>query len=504
MLSRCVTFALEGLEPIPVTVEVDVRPGLPSFSIVGLGDAAVRESRERVRAALVNSGFEFPLRRIVANLAPASLRKTGPAFDAAIAAGLLAASEQIPILSLEGVSIFGELSLGGEIRPSRGTLAAAEGARSVGADLLLVAEERAGEAALVRDLKVGAVRDLRELAAVLAREHTPRSPSAASNSIGGVSVDLDLIDVKGHEAPVRALSIAAAGGHNLLIEGSPGVGKTMLARRLPGILPPLTEEEALEVTRIHSVSGIHDAGELVGLRPFRAPHHTISAAGLVGGGIVPSPGEVTLAHRGVLFLDELSEFSRHSLDSLRQPLEDGEVTVVRRMSTVRFPSRVTLVAATNPCPCGYAGEADRCRCDERALLKHVRRLSGPLLDRFDLLVSATRPTREQLEASGATSSSEVRDLVVAARERAQSRWAESGAVTNSEASERNLVSSGAFTQEALKLIGQAYDSGLLGPRGRVRVMRVARTIADLEQCESVDCDAVAEALMLRLRSEDQE
>ncbi|HEX7291217.1 MAG TPA: YifB family Mg chelatase-like AAA ATPase, partial [Conexibacter sp.] len=378
MLARVVTFAIDGLDPRPVWVEVDIRPGLPAFRIVGLADAAVREARERVHAAILNSGFEFPARRITANLAPAHLRKVGPGFDAAIAVGLLAASGQCPGDALDRWAVFGELSLTGALRPCRGVLAAAEGARRAGVAGLVVPRERAGEAALVAQVAVAAVDDLRGVAALLDGGDPPPPPPAPATPGGLPAPDApDLADVRGHALPLRALEIAAAGGHNLLLEGPPGGGKTMLARRLPGLLPPLTRDEALEVTRIHSVAGVGRSG-LAAERPFRAPHHTVSPAGLVGGGRPPAPGEASLAHHGVLFLDELSEFSRPSLEALRQPLEDGEIVIVRDQQALRLPSRFMLVAATNPCPCGHAGGARPCRCGEHELARHRRRLSGPL------------------------------------------------------------------------------------------------------------------------------
>ncbi len=500
MLARVTTFAIDGIDPRQVWVEVDIRGGLPAFTIVGLGDAAVRESRDRVRSAILNSRFEFPQTRITANLAPAFLRKVGPGFDAALALGVLAASGQVPAESLRAYAVFGELSLGGELRDSPGALAVAEGARRAGLRRLIVPRERSLEAALVEGLEVAGVSSLRAAADVLSGSAPPPLPAPAIEGHAAAPAEPDLADIRGHAAPLLALQIAAAGGHNLMLEGAPGTGKTMLARRIPSILPAMSRAEAIEVTRIHSIAGLHATG-LVKARPFRAPHHTISPAGLVGGGVPPRPGEATLAHHGVLFLDELAEFQRSSLDALRQPLEDGGVTIVRGQRALAFPTRFMMVAATNPCPCGFAGVGDRCRCGEADLRRHSRRLSGPLLDRMDLLINVERPTEQELRAEPETSSARARDRVAHARERQRFRLAGSGARCNGEMDARLVRLHVRLDDRAERALARAYAGGALSARGRHRVMRVAQTIADLDGRDRVTQADLLTALSLRLRGD---
>ena len=495
MVTEVFTFAIDGLRPQAVTVEADLRRGLPSFTIVGLADRAVAEARERVRAALVNCGFEFPMRRLTVNLAPAHLRKAGPGFDLAIACAILAASGQIPRESLARTALFGELSLGGELRPCRGVLAVAEGAQEAGLEALIVPVACAAEARLVESIRVGALSVLSDLSAVLSgesdcsEEELPAQPVPASRYLP------DLADVRGHRAVIDALTVAAAGGHNLLLSGPPGTGKTMIARRLPSILPPLSRPEALEVTRIQSIAGLGADGALADQRPFRAPHHTISAAGLVGGGAVPIPGEATLAHRGVLFLDELSEFDRRALEALRQPLEDGAVTIVRGQKVAHFPTRFALIAATNPCLCGRGGKA--CRCSEPELARHRQRLSGPLLDRIDLVVGVERPSSAALAAESLTTSAEVAQRVAAARELQLAR----GGCANAQLIARDMVAAVDCGAAAASALARAYDGGGLSARGRDRALRVARTIADLEGEREIGIESLARALGYRHESE---
>jgi magnesium chelatase family protein len=497
MLALAHTFTIDGPLARHVRVEVDVRNGLPAFTIVGLADTAVREARERIQTAIRNSGFQWPSRRITANLAPGDLRKAGPGLDLAIACAILAATGQVPGERLAHVAMFGELGLDGSVRAAHGTLAVAQAARSEGMQGIALAAATAREAALVDGLAVAPVSDLAAAGRLLAGAQPAPLPAPVASPPDTAAATADLDEVRGRPAAVRALILAAAGGHNLLLSGAPGVGKTMLARRLPGILPPLDRGEAIELARIESLR----SGSVQTLRrprPFRAPHHTITAAGLIGGPGSSWVGEVLLAHRGVLFLDELSEFSRTALDALRQPLEDGFVAISRARHAAVQPCRFMLVCATNPCPCGYAGEAGRCCCSSGELARHRRRLNGPLLDRLDILISLHA---EDLDRStGTISSAEARAAVAGARERQAARLRSEQARLNGEMDARMLTAHVRLDASADALLASASNRGMLSSRGEHRTLKVARTIADLAGRQGVLASDVAAALAMRCES----
>lgn len=500
MLSRVYSCAVVGLEGVIVEVEVDYTNGLPGVTIVGLPDAAVQESRERVQTAVKNAGLHFPRHRIVVNLSPAAIRKEGPAYDLPIALGVIILAGFLPQDSIDGAMFVGELSLDGVVRHTRGVLPMAATARANGFKRIFVAESDAGEAALIPDLEVYPVKTLAHLYDHLAGRQTIDIYQSSTDSLEPLFTPTDFSEIKGQEHVKRALEVAAAGGHNCLLVGSPGAGKTLLARALPGILPEMSIDESLDVTRIFSVADQLPAGTpLIKHRPFRSPHHTISHAGLVGGGNIPKPGEISLAHRGVLFLDEFPEFGSRVLEVMRQPMEDKVVTISRAKGSLTFSANFQLIAAMNPCPCGYYGDSQKpCTCAPAVVTKYQKRISGPMLDRIDIHIEVPRVDYEKLSGNKLGETSEtIRQRVQSARNIQQQRFTNSDIICNSDMRVAEVRQFCQLQDEGQSLMRAAMSQMNLSARAYHRILKLSRTIADLANSEEIQSNHLAEALQYR-------
>jgi len=502
MLAKVISAGVMGVDAFTVEVEVDVSKGFPRTALVGLPDAAVKESLDRVRTAMTNSRYHFKVRRLTINLAPADLRKEGPCFELPIAAGILAATQQIDAEVLDGYAIAGELALDGRVRPIRGALPMAIHFRDPGMTGFVLPAENAHEAAVVKGIDVIPVKTLTEAVGFLTGNEPMDPASLDVRQLFEIRAqyEIDYQEVKGQEHVKRGLTVAAAGGHNALMLGPPGTGKTMLAQRLPTILPPLTMEESVETTKIYSVAGLLSAGEaLLGTRPFRSPHHTVSDVALVGGGTVPRPGEVSLAHHGVLFLDELPEFNRSTLEVLRQPLEDGYVTVSRAKATVTYPSRFMLIGALNPCPCGYFTDPRReCHCTPPQIQRYHSKISGPLMDRIDIQLEVPAVEYRDLRSPVDGDTSErMLEQVLAARKIQSKRFARTAITANSQMSNRHIKKHCELSPDAEQLLSQAMQTLGLSARAYTKILKVSRTIADLDAADRIGTQHVSEAIQYR-------